>query len=63
MCPSSASAIAAGHAYMTSIYHLPLPLPTRSMQAVMQAWKAMYVHRNPLLLAAIIISAVNARKY
>ena len=57
------------------IYHLLLPVPSRSMQAVMHDWKATYaigvrihwpstaVHRNPTLPAAIIVSSVNARKY
>ena len=57
------------------IYHLLLPVPSRSMQAVMHDWKATYaigvhihwpstvVHRNPMLPAAIIVLSVNARKY
>jgi len=53
------------------IYHLLLPMPSKSMQAVMHDWKATYaigvrIHwpsTDPTLPAAIIVSSVNARKY
>jgi len=51
------------------IYHLLLPMPSKSMQAVMHDWKAIRihwpstaVHRNPTLYAAIIVSSGQRQK-